>query len=108
MAGRSRVRSPPLRRKRTVPTCGRSAHENGESWEERLRKLSKDYGKTVDEVRPNQPAPAELAGTIEHLTGRPADPAEVQQVMNDTQATYSDFAPGGQVAPSGTGGTVVQ
>ncbi|MCY2994039.1 MAG: hypothetical protein NTY19_40110 [Planctomycetota bacterium] len=27
------------------------AHENGESWEERLRKLSKDYGKTVDEVR---------------------------------------------------------
>ena len=57
---------------------------------------------------PNQPAPAELAGTIEHLTGRPADPAEVQQVMNDTQATYSDFAPGGQIAPSGTGVMQVQ
>ena len=53
---------------------------------------------------PNQPTPHEVAATVEHLTGRPADPAEVQQVLEDTQTTYSDFAPGGQVAQSGPGG----
>ena len=56
---------------------------------------------------PNQPSPQEVAATLEHLTGRPADPAEVQQLLEDTQETYSDFAPGGEVAQSGGGGRQV-
>lgn len=57
---------------------------------------------------PNQPTPTEVAGTIEHVTGRPADPAEVRQVMEDTSYTYGDFAPGGQVAQSGPGQATVR
>ena len=57
---------------------------------------------------PNQPSPAEVSATLEHLTGRPADPAEVRQLMEDTQATYGDFAPGGQVAQSGPGQATVR
>ena len=57
---------------------------------------------------PNQPTPQEVAATLEHLTGRSSDPAEVQQLMEDAQGTYSDFAPGGQVAQSGPGGMQVR
>ena len=53
---------------------------------------------------PQQPTAGELAATLEHLTGRPADPAEVRQVLEDTTVTYSDYAPGGEVAQSGAGG----
>ena len=57
---------------------------------------------------PNQPTPTEIARTIEHVTGKPAERAEVQQLMEDTQATYGDFAPGGQVAQSGPGQATVR
>jgi hypothetical protein len=57
---------------------------------------------------PDQPQPGQVAATLEHLTGRPADPAEVQQLLEDTQVTYGDYAPGGEVAQSGDGGRQVQ
>ena len=53
-------------------------------------------------LMPAQPGPGELAGTIEHLTGRPADPAEVQQVMDHMDMTREDYASGGETGSQST------
>ena len=55
---------------------------------------------------PQQPQAAEVAATLEHLTGRPADPGEVGQMMTDLQVTYGDYAPGGEVGPGNASGDV--
>ncbi len=55
---------------------------------------------------PQQPQSQEIAGTIEHLTGRPADPAEVQQFMGELEVTYGDYSPGGETARGSNSGNM--
>lgn len=43
------------------------------------------------------PTPDDLDATLEHLTGRPADPREVQQIEDQLDQAYQEFAPGGDV-----------
>lgn len=40
--------------------------------------------------------------TLEHLTGREADPREINRLMQDLSVTRGDYAPGGETSsPSG-------
>ena len=40
--------------------------------------------------------------TLEHLTGRPADPHEVSRLMQDLRVKQGDYAPGGEVGIPGS------
>ena len=43
------------------------------------------------------PAPEDLERTLEHLTGRRADPDEVLEIRERCAVDYSDYSPGGDV-----------
>ncbi len=45
---------------------------------------------------PQSPTPEQLDRTLGHLTGRPADPREVEGVLRQLDAPQSDYAPGGE------------
>ena len=48
------------------------------------------------------PSSAQIERTLEHLTGREADPRETGRLLRDLQVTRGAYAPGGEVsAPSG-------
>ena len=40
--------------------------------------------------------------TLEHLTGRSADPREVSKLMQDLRVRQGDYAPGGEVGIPGS------
>lgn len=45
---------------------------------------------------PQSPTPDCLGRTLEHLTGRPADPREIGGVLQQLDRPQSDYSPGGE------------
>ena len=57
--------------------------------------MNSDY-RRVD--LPQTPTPAELAQTIHHLTGRPPDQREMDQLQRQLNVPQNTYAPGGETS----------